>query len=193
MSDDYTNLDLITAEELLRAAGNPGMADALNHHANGVRNMIQGIWGTSFIKSLEGLLVKHIDPLTVGQGTLLAAQEETARGLKKLSSEFATVISRIERLEAQQAQIIDNQQTKCEQINQLGIDVKHLQHIFDVRTERFARFEQTLEAIKRQTLVDTLTFEERIKLVAANRRVAELLTDLEAIVEEHRSRTRHDE
>jgi len=193
MSDDYTNLDLETAEELLRAAGKPELAEALGYHANGVRNLVQGEWGKSFVNSLEGLLVRHIQPLVVGQGQLLAAQEESARGLKKLSEEFAAVIPRIERLEAQHDRIISNQQTKSEQIDELATDVKRLQDLFDVRNERFQRFEQTLEDIKRQTLVDTLTLDERIRLVAANRRVAELLTDLEVLVAEHRSKTSHAE
>lgn len=194
MNDEpYTNLDLDTAEALLRAAGKAELAEALNYHANGVRNLVQGVWGSSFVNSLEMLLVKHIQPLSNGQDTLLAAQEETARGLKKLLDEFIIVINRIERLETQQTHIIDTQSTTSEQVADLSDRLIEFSKVFDIRSARFARFEQMLEEIKRQTLVDTLTREDRIALANVNRRVSELLPELEIIIEEHRSRTRHGE
>jgi len=191
--EPYTNLDLDTAEALLRAAGKAELAEALNYHANGVRNLVQGVWGSSFVNSLEMLLVKHIQPLSNGQDTLLAAQEETARGLKKLLDEFIIVINRIERLETQQTHIIDTQSTTSEQVADLSDRLIEFSKVFDIRSARFARFEQMLEEIKRQTLVDTLTREDRIALANVNRRVSELLPELEIIIEEHRSRTRHGE
>lgn len=193
MNEPYTNLDLDTAEALLRAAGKAELAEALNYHANGVRNLVQGVWGSSFVNSLEMLLVKHIQPLSNGQDTLLAAQEETARGLKKLLDEFIIVINRIERLETQQTHIIDTQSTTSEQVADLSDRLIEFSKVFDIRSARFARFEQMLEEIKRQTLVDTLTREDRIALANVNRRVSELLPELEIIIEEHRSRTRHGE
>jgi len=193
VNEPYTNLDLDTAEALLRAAGKAELAEALNYHANGVRNLVQGVWGSSFVNSLEMLLVKHIQPLSNGQDTLLAAQEETARGLKKLLDEFIIVINRIERLETQQTHIIDTQSTTSEQVADLSDRLIEFSKVFDIRSARFARFEQMLEEIKRQTLVDTLTREDRIALANVNRRVSELLPELEIIIEEHRSRTRHGE
>lgn len=81
----YRNLDLDTAEQLLIAAGKPELATALYHQAQGVRNLVQGEWGKSFVNSLEGLLTKHIQPLETGQAGILAVVEETQRGLGELS------------------------------------------------------------------------------------------------------------
>ena len=57
MSDEpYTNLDLDTADELLVAAGRPELAKALRYQTQGVRNLVQGEWGQSFVNTLENLM-----------------------------------------------------------------------------------------------------------------------------------------
>ncbi len=56
MSDDYTNLDLDTADELLVAAGRPELAKALRHQTQGVRNLVQGVWGQSFVATLDNIM-----------------------------------------------------------------------------------------------------------------------------------------
>ncbi len=52
----YTNLDLDTAEELLIQAGKPELAVALRYQAQGVRNLVQGTWGQSFVNTLENVM-----------------------------------------------------------------------------------------------------------------------------------------
>lgn len=58
MTDDepYTNLDLDTAEEMLIGAGRPELAKALRYQAQGVRNLVQGEWGRSFVGALENIM-----------------------------------------------------------------------------------------------------------------------------------------
>jgi len=57
VSDEpYTNLDLDTADELLIAAGRPELAKALRYQTQGVRNLVQGEWGQSFVNTLENLM-----------------------------------------------------------------------------------------------------------------------------------------
>lgn len=92
MSDEpYTNLDLQTAEDLLRAAGKPELAEALSHHAYGVRNLVQGEWGRSFVASLESILGRHIQPL-------IDAQKETHSGIAALSVQFHAIASDVAQL-----------------------------------------------------------------------------------------------
>jgi hypothetical protein len=54
--EEYTNLDLDTAEELLIAAGKRELAVALRYQAQGVRNLVQGEWGRSFVGALENIM-----------------------------------------------------------------------------------------------------------------------------------------
>lgn len=95
MSDEeeYTNLDLETAEQLMFAAGKPELSKALHHHAHGVRNLVQGEWGKSFVNSLEDLLIKHIDPLA-------ASQKETQDGVAALSGLFQSLAESVDGLQA---------------------------------------------------------------------------------------------
>ena len=106
MSDPYTNLDLDTAEELLIAAGRPELAAALRYQAQGVRNLVQGEWGQSFIASLEGLLTRHIQPLADGQVGMRAALEATATDIKKeigdMGAALGATIGRVDTLEETQ-------------------------------------------------------------------------------------------
>lgn len=97
MSDEpYINLDLDTAEKLLFAAGKPELAKALHFHANGVRNLVQGEWGQSFVNSLEGLLSRHIEPLVEGQ-------KETHSGIAALSGQFRALAEDVTRLDKRDA------------------------------------------------------------------------------------------
>jgi hypothetical protein len=63
MSGKKKPLDLETAQRLYIAAGSPEHAEAAGFVIDAVRNTVQGEWGTSFVSSLEGLLVKYIHPL----------------------------------------------------------------------------------------------------------------------------------
>lgn len=64
MSDEYTNLDLDTADELLVQAGHPAIAKALRHQTQGNRNLIQGEWGMKVVSAFENILqAKVVDVL----------------------------------------------------------------------------------------------------------------------------------
>lgn len=118
MSDDYTNMDLDTADELLVNAGHPAIAKALRFQTQGNRNLIQGEWGSRVVGAFEHILnTRVVDVLASVQSTLdhqhdlvqqilamqkasdanakraLAVAKETGRGLKKLND-------RVERIEA---------------------------------------------------------------------------------------------
>ena len=90
------------AEQLLIAAGKPELAKALYYQAQGIRNLVQGEWGKSFVNSLENILQTYVITALAGvQQSLdqqhdlvqriLTAHQETARGLKKLQSEVKTL------------------------------------------------------------------------------------------------------
>lgn len=117
MSDEpYTNLDLDTAEELLIAAGKKELAVALRYQAQGVRNLVQGEWGQSFVNTLESVMdTRVVNVLSSVQSRLdeqygmvqqllamqkasdknakraLAVAKETGLGLKKLSGEVTAL------------------------------------------------------------------------------------------------------
>ena len=110
MTETYSNLDLETAERMVIAAGKPELAPALRAHADGVRNLVQGEWGKSFVGSLENLLVKYIDPLGKDMGGLRADVQhwaaESAARLGKLEARMgaseadrAELRQRLERIE----------------------------------------------------------------------------------------------
>jgi len=75
------SLDLVTAQQLYIAAGQPEQAAAAGFVIDAVRNTVQGEWGKSFVVSLENLLIKHIDPLRLDVQQLAA---EAGRRLGKL-------------------------------------------------------------------------------------------------------------
>lgn len=62
-NDEYTNLDLDTAEEMLIAAGNTELAQALRFQTQGVRNMMQTALVPSFQKAVEDILAKGMQQL----------------------------------------------------------------------------------------------------------------------------------
>ncbi len=94
MSDkSKKSLDLTTAQRLYIAAGLPEQAEAAGFVIDAVRNTVQGEWGTAFVNSLEGLLVKHIDPLVEGQ-------KETHSGIAALSGQFHTLAETVDGLQS---------------------------------------------------------------------------------------------
>src|SRR3954464_11316891 len=88
-----TSLDLMTAQRLYIAAGQPEQAEAAGFVIDAVRNTVQGEWGTSFVGSLEGLLKKYIVPLT-------EAQKETHDAVGALGGRFQLIEQRVEGLAA---------------------------------------------------------------------------------------------
>lgn len=77
--EEYTNLDLETAEALVISAGHPKLAPALHAHAQGVRNLVQGEWGKSFVKSLEDMSERQTNAIVAAvKGELGALQREVS-------------------------------------------------------------------------------------------------------------------
>lgn len=116
MSDDeYTNLDLETAEGLLYAAGKPELAKALHHHAHGVRNLVQGEWGRSFVNSLDDILGKHVTVLSEQIGGLKTGQTD-------LQAEFHTGLSTLlETVDGLQASMIESVEDRKAIRNELAM------------------------------------------------------------------------
>jgi len=83
--EEYTNMDLDTAEELLIHAGRPELAQALRFQAQGVRNLVQGEWGASFVNSLDGLLEKHVNVILEEIGGLREGQRHLQAGFQTLT------------------------------------------------------------------------------------------------------------
>jgi DNA repair ATPase RecN len=89
VSDDYTNLDLDTAEELLIAAGKPELAQALRYQAQGVRNLVQGAWGQSFMTALDTVLERRLQAYNDEHTILLAGVQNS---LQLLNTTVAEVL-----------------------------------------------------------------------------------------------------
>lgn len=152
MNDEaYTNLDLDTAEELLIAAGRPELAKALRYQAQGVRNLVQGEWGQSFVNTLDSMLALHLQPI--------------AKEMAALRSEVAT---RLGKLEKATALLKKGQQRISSEVNTLGEEVSELRGSHDAQNtrheaqireitdrlerkrERFDRDEERIEENERQ-------------------------------------------
>ena len=86
----YTNADLDTAETLLIAAGQPELAKALRFYTEGNRNMVQGVWGQSFVNSFEQLIDKQTK--TIAEAVTVAVRQEVA-------AQMSPFHSRLERAE----------------------------------------------------------------------------------------------
>lgn len=101
MTDEpYTNLDLDTAEEMLIVAGKPELAKALRYQAQGVRNLVQGEWGTSFVNALENIMDTRVISVLTSVQQRLDQQIElvqqvltTAREAKEIAQQ-ALVVSK---------------------------------------------------------------------------------------------------
>jgi len=109
--EPYSNLDLDTAEELLIHAGKPELAKALRYQTQGIRNLVQGEWGSSFVNALENVMdTRVVSVLTSVQQRLdtqiglvervLVATKENARGLKKLTQRAHALETRMDSSEA---------------------------------------------------------------------------------------------
>jgi hypothetical protein len=126
--EPYTNMDLDTAEELLIQAGKPELAVALRYQAQGVRNLVQGEWGKSFIKSLDDLLAVHIRPIP---SAIVDLRTEVATRLKKLEAGQRLYNKKLkaqdERHEGQIKDIIgrlDHKRTELDQIQRELAELK---------------------------------------------------------------------
>ena len=133
MSDEYTNLDLDTADELLVASGHPEIAKALRFQTQGNRNLIQGEWGKSFVNALENIMdTRVVNVLTsvqqrldeqIGlverliamvQGANATAQEaltvskENGRGLGKTNAQQSVHTKQIKAIVARIQALEDN-------------------------------------------------------------------------------------
>jgi len=166
--EPYTNLDLETAENLLIAAGKPELAKALGYHKDGVRNMIQGEWGNSFINSLNTLLKTHIGPLAedvAGLRTEVATRlgkiETDLRGLNKrhgaqikaLAKDIAAIkeviaqrpAQRIVEHEAQQQQTLELAR-RVMVLEDYNVRLEALEHAITALREQHAATEQSIHA-----------------------------------------------
>lgn len=139
--DDYRNMDLDTAEALVIAAGRPELAPALHAHAHGVRNLVQGEWGRSFVNSLESLLTKHIDPLVI-------AQKETHSGIAALGAQFQSLAETVDSLQAGLRESQDDRQAIHAELAAVKQDVATLQEQFTAYAAGSKR--DDLESIKSQ-------------------------------------------
>ena len=137
-NDPYTNLDLDTAEQMLIAAGKPELAMALRHQAQGVRNLVQGEWGMSFVTALESVVAKHVGPLA-----------EQVNGLRRdVQQSAAESVRRLGKLEADAKELRDGQLAASSRL--------------DVHDQRLAEIEQLLRErpeqrrIEHQALLDAI-------------------------------------
>ena len=89
----YTNLDLETAEAMVIAAGHPKLAPALMAHAQGVRNLVQGEWGKSFVTSLEDISARQTETIVAAVGGQIAALQ---REVSAIRGQFQDVSKRMD-------------------------------------------------------------------------------------------------
>lgn len=95
--EEYTNLDLETAEGLVIAAGHPRLAPALHAHAQGVRNLVQGEWGKSFVKSLEDISDRQTNTIVAAVKDEIAALRGEVGAIQR---QFQGVTQRLDASEA---------------------------------------------------------------------------------------------
>jgi hypothetical protein len=120
--EEYTNLDLDTAEELLIAAGKRELAVALRYQAQGVRNLVQGEWGRSFVGALENIMDTRVvnvlasvqqqldQQIALAQQILTTAKDaqKTARQALSVSKAGAARLGKLEdRMDASEADRAD--------------------------------------------------------------------------------------
>jgi DNA repair ATPase RecN len=82
----YTNADLDAAEFAFIAAGLPEHARALRQYTEGIRNLVQGEWGQSFVGSLARILTTHLDPINGQMVRLIELAEANQTRLNKIET-----------------------------------------------------------------------------------------------------------
>lgn len=107
MSDKpYTNADLDAAEDRLVGLGRDGEAAALRHYTQGIRNLVQGEWGQSFLGALESISARQAQTIVGAlQGDLLALRGEVGALGEQFHSEVKTLSERMDASEADRRQI----------------------------------------------------------------------------------------
>ncbi len=155
--DEYTNLDLDTADELLVAAGHPSIAKALRLQTQANRNLVQGEWGKSFANSLDVILGKHVKVLSdeIGglRGDTNALQAEFHAGLSTIHSTVSTLVETVDGLQA----AADHLQTQMHE-SQEDRRAIHTE-VAEVRTD--------VEAMKTEIAADIQTRLGRLELSLA--------------------------
>lgn len=121
-NDEYTNMDLDTADEMLVAAGHPAIAKALRFQTQGNRNLIQGEWGSRVVSAFENILQAQVvnvltnvqlrldEQIALAQQILTTAKEaqKTARQALSVSKAGAARLGKLEtRMDASEADRID--------------------------------------------------------------------------------------
>ena len=160
--EEYTNLDLDTAEELLITAGKPELAKALRYQAQGVRNLVQGEWGLAFVGALESIskanterilaeVATRLDEITsyVQQSVTIGREskeialrsEKTALESLAVSKAGAAKLATLEKavLVLKKGQTAFDQQTK-----QLTVDIAAHATQLAAHDQRIARTEQAV-------------------------------------------------
>ena len=135
----YINLDLETAEQLVFAAGKPELAKALHYHAHGVRNLVQGEWGKSFVASLESIMERHLNPLSTQIGGLRG--DTTA-----LQAEFRSGLQGVQQTVSALSEAVDSIQ---EEVSDLSRRMKQSENDRKNIRERLARLEAVNDRLAR--------------------------------------------
>jgi hypothetical protein len=136
---DKKSLDLETAQQLYIAAGQPDQARAAGFVIDAVRNTVQGEWGIAFVNALDGLLIKHIDPLSEQIGGLRGDNAA-------LQAEFRAGLSGV------QASVSDLAETLNEHSTRLDAHAARLATLEETQTQHGARLDAHDRILK--TLAD---------------------------------------
>lgn len=95
MTDRYTNADLDAAENKLVAAGHDGEAAALRQYTEGIRNLVQGEWGRSFVTALERLNDQQTQ--RIADAVSAAVRAEVTAAIGPFRREIAEIKDRLDR------------------------------------------------------------------------------------------------
>lgn len=112
----YTNADLDAAEHQLVSLGRQGEAEAFRQYTQGIRNLIQGEWGQSFLGALESLGERQAQ-------TIVAALHQEVSALKdQFQSDISHLRTRLDRkrqrLDNHDARL-DEQQRQIDELRQI--------------------------------------------------------------------------
>lgn len=170
---DKTNLDLSTAERIMREAKtDEDRALALKHHAEGVRNLIQSGLSDPFVQAVEILLKRELGPLSSRQSYFLtqldaefktgaAWRDKYSQEIDRQGEQQAVILSvaqesaarlgkldeRVEAVEASQDALTTVVSDQGERIDEVGGKVDALGNRVDSLENRVGLVETALERL----------------------------------------------
>lgn len=184
----YTNADLDAAESRLVAAGRGDEAAALRQYTEGIRNLVQGVWGQSFVLSLETMIERQ--SATIAAAVASAVRLEVAAALSPFQQDLAELRAQFDALStAAQARYSGIESAQAQARIDLATLTTHVDHLDAIKRQRLDSIEAKVDRLAERTIAEELTAAERRELTGNLRKLTAILPDLETMVAERRARS----